>query len=103
MTIDEVLKRLNVTDPTQVALARAGATRLATLDAIAREQFISSALMDRDPAVRAVAVLGMDAIEAEQAAYVPPPPPEMDAEMKAVFDKIDAHFRPPEVKKESAP
>ena len=48
--------------------------------------------MDRDPAVRAVAVLGMEAIEAELAAYVPPAPPPVDEEIQKVFDKIDAHF-----------
>ena len=99
--IESIIKRLNIQDPVEAAIARAGAARVASLDAIGREAAINATLFDKSPAVRAAGVFGLEMNEDAAAAAVPPPPVEMDPEMRAVFDRIDAHFNPQPPKKES--
>ena len=102
--IETIIRRLGINDPVDQQIARAGAARIAALDAIGRETAINATLMDKSPAIRAAGVFALELTEAEEAARPPPAPPEMDESTKAIFAQIDAHFAPPkpnpEAKKE---
>ena len=99
-TIDDFLQGLS---SEQQALARAGGARIASMDALAREQFVQQAIIGQDPAMRACAVFGLALAEAELAARPPPAPVELTDEEKKLFQQIDDHFHPPAPKKEAAP
>ena len=98
--IEEIIRRLGVVDPTEQAIARAGAARIAALDAIGRENAINATLLDKSPSVRAAGIYGLELAEDAAAALPPPAPVEEDPAVKAMLDRIDQHFNP-QPKKES--